>query len=189
MKCKNVNEVYEEYVEIAKKFNYKNKVILKTDCHNESKIYGHSLPIIPSMEDAKLIYCLELDKDVIKKATPILEKHDVRITNGSITKLDDYYVNDLFDIIFDFSTLDHVTLDEFPVVLLSYFDKLVKGGVLSLVVWTSDKYVVEANGKQMYFPAKMVDEFMNELFVIEETDDLYKTNGQKVLKYYRGVKK
>ena len=186
-KCETVNQVYEEYVEIAKRLDTKNKRILKTDCHNESFIYGHSIPIIPVIKDAKQIFVLDYDWNVIEKARHILNECGVKVCHGSIVSPRDFFNDGELDIVMDFSTIDHVTLEDLPVVISEYNKILKKGGVISLVIWTSDKYVVEANGKQMYFPKGQVDTIMNENFKIVEAYCLFEQYNKR-LWYYRGIK-
>jgi len=184
-----VHDVYKEYVRIAEREDLKDKVVLKTDCHNESGIYNHSIPIVPVMKEAKKVYCLELDEDVIRKAQKkTFDKLDnVFVNHGSISNLDDCYVNNTFDFIFDYSTIDHIPFEDLKETLISYKDKLKVGGVINLVIWTSDKYEIE-NNNQMYFPKKEVDDMIKELFVIDKDEWLLSAGCHKRLWYYRGVK-
>jgi len=185
---KTVNEVYKGYVEIAKSFDVKDKVVLKTDCHNESMTYSHSIPIIPEFSEAKEIYCLEYDSRIILRAEKILNEYGVVVSNGTISNPGEFYDDEKFDIVFDFSTIDHVTIEELPIVIKAYKKILKKGGVLSLVILTSKELIVEANGNQMYFPFSLVDSIMKEEFVIEEDYNLHTIHGIKHLWYYRGKK-
>ena len=127
------------------------KTVLKTDAHNESGRYSISIPLTPLISRfAKKIYCLELDENVIADAkqftiTPL----NVELTQGSITAIP--FGEGEFDCILDFSTIDHLSLEEADLALKEYLRVSTVDSLIVIVVWTSHKYSFDEPNLQTYF--------------------------------------
>ena len=137
-KCNNYKEIYEYYYKVAKHLSeeYKKGMYLKTDSHNESGIYPISKPIVPVLsENGVSVNVVEYSTDVLNKAKPLLDQFkNVYYSRGDIRTP----LSKKFDVIFDFSTIDHVPITDVPHVLNNYKESLKTGGQLSLFVWLSD---------------------------------------------------
>ena len=137
-KCNNYSEIYDYYYNVAKDLSEQRKggVFLKTDSHNESGIYPISKPIVPVLsENAASVTVVEYSTDVLNKAKPLLDQYrNVHYKRGDIRTP----INKQFDVIFDFSTIDHVPITDVKHVLNNYKNSLKEGGLLCLFVWVSD---------------------------------------------------
>lgn len=115
---------------------HEGSIILKTDAHNESGLYRHSMPIVPLLSQyAKKVTCIEFDKEVLMHAEPLLDRYpnvDYRI--GDIRES----LGMTYDLIFDFSTIDHVPFADAMRVIHNYRAHLAPTGILCIYVWTSE---------------------------------------------------
>lgn len=149
--------------------------VLKTDCWNEALAPPH-------LQIANVIrpYCsevviLELDPELAAKV-PGAIVGDIR----DLTRFSD----EEFDIVMDFSTLDHV--HEYKKVLDGYKRILKSGGILVLVVWTAEKLVYDH--QQIYFNRE--DFFLDVMLRFgihkeEEVDPGYSHAGSLILYFCR----
>lgn len=130
----NVGEVYQFYVDKAMELCYEHDTleVLKTDCHNESGIFGHSKPIIPRVWDWVRVTALEIDQTVINKAKDNIGKGNWEAIQGDIRSLP--FLDKSFDLVMDFSTIDHVHYNDLAKVIQEY--RRVSRKFL-VVVWTS----------------------------------------------------
>jgi tetratricopeptide (TPR) repeat protein len=129
--------VYQAYIDIATRLNYRlrPKSVLKTDAHNEAKIYAISQPIVPIFTDS-FLRVLEYDVVTLERAKNNFGSlKNVEFLSGDIRKLP--FNDEVFDLVVDFSTIDHVMPSDVIVVLDEYKRTLIKGGVASVVYWTS----------------------------------------------------
>jgi SAM-dependent methyltransferase len=166
----NVGEVYEFYK--SKAIKECNKVrslrVLKTDCHNESGIFGHSRPIIPWIKDIVQVDALEIDQDVIDKAKANIGEEGWNVTQGDIRKLP--YSDDSFDLLLDFSTIDHVEPEELPLVIKEYHRVCKPHGKFTIIVWLSNHNEQDsAYSYQYYFEKEYFKEELEKLGVIVES--------------------
>jgi len=138
MKCRSYNEVYRKYTEILKDIvgERKDLDVLKTDCYNESGKNPVLKPLVPLLiPHCKHIQVYEIDENIIEAAKRnTFMYHDA--INIEIQDLRTYDTKERnYDIIFDFSTIDHMNFDDATKVLNKYQMSLKSGGILSLVVW------------------------------------------------------
>ena len=164
----NVEEVYKFYLEkaVSKCKEYKGLRVLKTDCHNESGIFGHSLPIIPWIKDMVRVDALEIDPDVISKAKAKIGEEGWTITQGDIRKLP--YSDDSFDLLLDFSTIDHVPPEDLPTVIREYCRVCKPSGKFTIIVWLSDKNERDSTySYQYYFEKKYFQEELSKLAIVD----------------------
>jgi SAM-dependent methyltransferase len=133
--CSSFDDVYQLYVDRMRELigRYGACAVLKTDMHNESAIYADSLPIIrhyPGVEWTSV----EMDKLVYKRA--------VKRIDGANLICDDlrtvYFPDHSFDIVADFSTLDHLEPTDASLMLYRYRKWLKPGGILYLCVWVTN---------------------------------------------------
>jgi len=130
MICYTYQQVYEYYATIARFLQNRGLKILKTDTHNESGVWPISIPLAPILDIGNELTCVELDEvilDCAKKNFPQL-----RLLPGDVRNLDQSVH---YDLLLDFSTIDHVMSQEFPDVLRQY-NKI--ANTISIIVWLSD---------------------------------------------------
>jgi SAM-dependent methyltransferase len=180
----NVDEVYEFYKNkaIAECKRVNSGRVLKTDCHNESGIFGHSRPIIPWIKDFVQVDALEIDPDVISKAKANIGEDGWTVTQGDIRKLP--YSDDSFDLLLDFSTIDHVTPEELPIVIKEYHRVCKPNGKFTIIVWLSNKNERDSTyGYQYYFEKEYFKKELEKFGVIIESYHLLSqgSNGEKQL--------
>jgi len=132
----NFEDVYKYYVVVAQLIEriFCPKKILKTDAYNESV---ESMEPIASIFSGDVVI-LELYSDILENAKRRLGDK-IRWFLGDIRVL----LDEKFDVIVDFSTIDHVSPEDMKVVVSNYKNMLNDSGVLSVIVWTSNKNIGE----------------------------------------------
>ena len=145
---------------------YKAKVILKTDLDNE--VYASPIEggIVGNLGRDLDITAFDIRSDLFDRAIKLNLK--ARIGVGDIREIKDV---EKYDMIIDLSTLDHVNQNDAIKTIENYQRALKKGGILLLIVWTSEEYR-EAD-KQYFF--KDIDKHL--FNIIERKDDLYQVGG------------
>lgn len=154
MYCKSYKEVYKYYESVASSFKNKGLKILKTDTHNESLIWEEtSIPLAPILQQGNELTLIEIDPDTLQKAKN--NYPDINMHQGDILTWKGKY-----DLILDFSTIDHV--EDYCKVLVNY--RKMSPNV-SLVVWlnTCDENLKNKTEDQFYFSP---DEFKKNLRLI-----------------------
>ncbi len=188
----NVVQVYNFYLDKAIQIAQTNKgaTVLKTDCHNESNIYTQSKPIIPHIWNDVNVFSLEQDASVIKKALHNIGNKNWVVKQGDIRNIP--YDNDQFDILMDFSTIDHVCADDLPKVVAEYKRVTKPSAKFMIVVWTDSNRKCARWPGQFFFSK---DYFENQLnkhnFTIKSYNLLWKhpENHNEKLYIYEGVVK
>jgi hypothetical protein len=154
MICNNYTQVYKYYFFVADNFKDKSIKILKTDTHNESKIWDVSIPLAPILASGNDLTCVEIDPKVLKLAKKNFP--DIKMIEGDIRKLNQ---NERYDLILDFSTIDHISQIESKEVLKSY-KKMGKN--VSVIVWLSNTRLNEE--KQFFFNNIDFRNYFREIF-------------------------
>jgi ubiquinone/menaquinone biosynthesis C-methylase UbiE len=183
----NVTEVYKFYKDKAiKECNIvKGQRVLKTDCHNESGIFSHSLPIIPHIKDIVTVDALEIDKNVIDLAIKNIGTDGWTITQGDIRNLP--YEDNTFDLLLDFSTIDHITPEELPNVLNEYKRVCKSNSKFTIIVWLSNKNEIDSNfSYQYYFESNYFTECIKKLSDIDTIYPLYPLGNGRILTGFDG---
>ena len=159
MLCNNYSEIYKYYERIAN--NYKNRglKILKTDTHNESGIWDISIPLAPILAEGNELTCIEIDEVTLQKAKQRFPDLDMR--HGDIRTWEGDY-----DIIFDFSTIDHVA--DYREVLKRY---RANAADLSCIVWLSDTRPCTTH--QYFFPPVQFTKDIVEIYGTIDRTELY----------------
>ena len=150
---KTYRSAYENYLRICSAIGNSGPLrrVLKTDAHNESGRYSISIPLTPIISQfTERVDCIEIDADVITEArlhtkTP----QNTEITQSSITHMP--FNNGEFDCILDFSTIDHLTLEESKLALTEYARVSSSDSLIVIVVWTSSQYSEDQQNLQKYF--------------------------------------
>jgi hypothetical protein len=140
MICNSYTQVYKYYLFVADIFKDKSIRILKTDTHNESNIFNISIPLAPILADGNDLTCIEIDPEVLKLAKKNFP--NIRMLEGDIRKLNR---NEKYDLILDFSTIDHIQQAEYKEVLKSYREMSKN---ISIMVWLSN---TRPNEEKQYF--------------------------------------
>jgi len=148
------------------------KHVLKTDCNNEAFDRPKRGGLVMNLTDKSVdVSLVEYDKDTISKA---LDKFpSLKVVQGDIRNLP--FDTATFDLVADFSTLDHVPGSDVERTLTEYFRVLRNEGLLLLVCWFSyDRSNVISNLKS-WNP--------NAQYFLWEQDilDFFSKNGLKVV--------
>jgi len=141
MICYTYQQIYEYYATVANFFQNRGFKILKTDTHNESGIWSVSIPLAPILDIGNELTCVELDEVVLARAKRRFP--ELRLLRGDVRSLDQSMH---YDLLLDFSTIDHVMPQEFPNVLGEY-SKI--ADAVSIIVWLSD--TLPSSQDQYYF--------------------------------------
>lgn len=120
-----------KFAEVIDKYNF--KIILKTDCNNEAYSHPISGGLIKNLKpDASLnIHIVEYDSSVINRTLQLFP--DLKIQQGDIRKL--HYEDKYFDLVADFSTIDHIPQEDIYRALSEYLRVTKDGGYILLVCW------------------------------------------------------
>jgi len=120
-----------KFNKIIEKYNCKD--ILKTDCYNEALSrpkYGGLVKNLNNYEKRN-IQLLEYDHSMITKAKKLFP--DLQIQQGDIRKLP--YEDKYFDLVADFSTIDHIPEQDISTTLKEYLRVTKDGGYILLICW------------------------------------------------------
>lgn len=117
------NNIFNHYQRLFEQLRPQYNKILKTDCYNEA----FDRPIIKD-ENATLLEYEPKFIEIARKKNPKLN-----IVQGDIRKLP--FEDESFDLILDFSTIDHIPQSDVPKVLSEYNRCLMKGGRLVIITW------------------------------------------------------
>jgi len=173
MICLNTQQVYEYYAYVAIFYSNRGLSILKTDTHNESKIFSLSIPLAPILNFGNQLTCIEIDEDVLAKA-----RHNfptLNLMRGDIRKLNE---DAHYDLLLDFSTIDHVTPEELPSVLRGY-RKVAEA--VSVIVWLSDTR--PSTDKQFYFENWQFRKTFYDLFGVCSEILLFSSEGASLVHF------
>jgi ubiquinone/menaquinone biosynthesis C-methylase UbiE len=134
--------------------------------------------IAPLFEDC---CCVDIDVEIIKKASNNFEK--IKAFYGDIRDLP--FWDRHFDIILDFSTIDHI--EDYKKAIDEYFRVLKNKGLMLIVSWFSDKKELQVGNKdewgmQYYFDRKEFEKKLEEKFTILKKEPLEQTlNNERYL--------
>ena len=157
-----LDQVYNYYREIAESYRGQGLRILKTDTHNESGIWSHSIPLAPILNDGNTLTCIEIEQatlDLAKKNYP-----DLDFRMGDILTWEGEY-----DAVLDFSTIDHVL--DFRAALENYRKLAPK---LSCIVWLHDGF--RQDGSQYWFCEADFRQAVQDVYGDHESKALYAPN-------------
>ena len=157
-----IDQVYDYYKKTAEQYQNKGLRILKTDTHNESGIWQHSVPLAPILAEGNTLTCIEIDFSTLAKAQGNYPDLDLRA--GDVQTWEGEY-----DVLLDYSTIDHVA--DYKKVLENY-KKLAKE--VSVIVWLHDSF--RQDGDQYWFPEGEFREAFQEIFGDHESKALYAPN-------------
>lgn len=137
--CADYPEIFKFYLEESQRVldlvPSKPVLALKTDLYNEEQGTPYPGGIIGNVRNA-LMTGLEYQQERVDAARHRLPKHALAMHRGDIRKLE--FPDELFDVVIDLSTIDHVRQSDVPIVIQEYARVLNPGGLLLLVVWTDD---------------------------------------------------
>lgn len=156
---KAISQVYDYYRQTAEQYRGKGLNVLKTDTHNESGIWSHSVPLAPILADGNTLTCIEINPDTLTRAKNNYPDLDFR--QGDVLTWGGEY-----DVLLDFSTIDHV--EDYRKVLKNY-RKLAKE--VSVIVWLNHGF--RQDGDQYWFPEEGFRQAFQEIFGDHESQALY----------------
>lgn len=155
-------DVYDYYKTTAESYANRGLRILKTDTHNESGIWGHSVPLAPILAQGNALTCIEIDPNTLKLAQERFPDLDLR--QGDIQTWQGEY-----DVVLDFSTIDHVR--DYRAVLENY-KKLAPE--CSCIVWLHESF--RQDGDQYWFPEHEFKQAFEDIFGKYESWAIYGPN-------------
>ena len=150
--------ITEKYLEFALSIDSPNKKILKTDVFNEYKSMPKEGGIVNNLKGD--VYCIDINEKIVDKCKQFLKNCFV----GNIKHLQ--FKNNFFDVVLDFSTVDHV--QDYNKALSEYYRVLKDNGEIIIVFWTSNKERFVESHTQYYFDEKKIFEDLNKLFIETE---------------------
>jgi len=165
-KCHSIDCVYEFYMNTCSAYTDKGLRILKTDTHNEAKIWSHSPPLAPLLSGNDLT-CIEINEQTLSLAQQNFP--DIRMELGDVRT----WVGE-YDVILDFSTIDH--FPDFDAAIENYKKLAPK---LHCVVWLGGH---SPQGDQYWHPHNEFRQSMSRYANVEET--LLYADGSKHLVYF-----
>ncbi len=186
MKCTTYDEVYLEYQNIARKVlkDRKDLTVLKTDCYNESGISPIPKPLVPILiPHCSYLQIFEIDENIINKAlkSDFMHNEKVNIKKQDLIQFDEKERK--YDIIFDFSTIDHMPFEDALSVLGKYKKALKQKGELLIVVWLNEEKHWNVD-QQYYFKTKDFDEALRNLFTISNNEYLFSDHNSDLWCYW-----
>jgi len=151
---------------------FDNADVLKVDADNE--VYDRP-GIAPNIK-AKSVTIVEYQKSLVEKAkTKFANRNNITVIEGDIRRLKEILAEKSFDIVFDFSTLDHVPERDVPQVFDGYKYVLREKGMLVLITWfTTNPKTEQPEWKptnQYFFNRKFVEtELAKAGFMIKQSE-------------------
>lgn len=191
---KNYEQIYEFYLSESQRVidmhQDKVKIVLKTDLFNEEQGTPIKGGIMANLKACKIVG-IEYQKDRVETAKKILPEYAKQMTIGDIRKLP--FPEEIFDIVLDLSTIDHVKTKELPIALKEYHRVLTSGGYILLIAWTDKITLQEADwdpNNQYFFKRQTLNDVFKNLFEIVEYDEIFDLviDPQKKLVRYIGRK-
>ena len=178
--------VFDRYQQLADLYTPSAKTILKTDCYNEAI----NRPIIKNdlVNRSFLIEYNQEHIDLAIKANPYLH-----VLSGDIRENLYYFYNakvsfsNYFNLIMDFSTIDHVPQFYIEDVLENYRSMLKTGGKLVLVSWFNEKDPQNSNGNQKDEWNSVNQYFFDELEFKNDLKSRFSISSEAVIASYKEI--
>lgn len=168
------SQIYKYYFDLAQMFSGRGLKILKTDSHNESGVYPQSIPLMPVLSRGNHAQCVEIDEIILGLAK--LNYPELRFMLGDIRALT---VDGGFDVVLDFSTIDHVSRGEVEQVLREYRRV---AAFSSIIVWHSDSR--QDSVDQTYIPRQDFIQKIAQVFGSEAISVLLYSDRDRELVHY-----
>ena len=120
-----------KFNDVIERFNFKK--ILKTDCNNEAFANPTRGGLVKNLKTSENldIHILEYEQSVIVKA--LQQFPDLKILRGDIRDI--IYKDNCFDLVADFSTIDHIPEKDVNKALQEYLRVAKDSGFVLLVCW------------------------------------------------------
>lgn len=164
-------EIYAYYKRVTEQYQNKNLRILKTDSYNESgQAPDFVEPLAPILANGNTVTCIEIDDKTRQLAAD-------RFPNLSIQQGDIRTWKGEYDLIMDFSTIDHV--ENWKDVLKLY---KVNAPKLSVVVWLANE--TQGGDKQYWFCHDEFVHMMKEIYGEYKEKILYRMSPIKRLVHF-----
>ena len=170
------------FIEIRKIKPSNNLSILKFDVWEESSLRESKIRHLPflikKIFNPKEIYFVDMDRELVKMAKKNMKFFGFRkaiVINGDIRHLP--FPDEKFDIVIDFSTIDHLPFNDFKKTIKEVYRVLKKGGVYLMYHLNSDYFNIKrwnyyyrnvdiSSEKLPSFPRKL--EKIKDLLQVEE---------------------
>lgn len=145
-----------------------NALILKTDCDNETQSHPMRGGIVGNVPIRGKYILLETNPAKVKIARNL----GYSAVKGDIRRMPFEPLQ--FDMMFDFSTIDHIPPGDARAALKEYHRVLKRGGLLYLVAWCSHECSYhEPEAKQYYFEYFGLRKKIKKYFKIQDSEVLY----------------
>ncbi len=140
------------------------------------------------------LHAIECDQKKIDQGKYMQLYEFVKVIKGNICHLP--YEDKYFDLVLDFSTIDHIRLEDLNKTFIGYNKVLKDGGLIVLVSWCADIYKYSMTSidfeNQYYFLVKdLRDNFQQSFDILEEEKGyIYPFEGTNIFMYrFLGRKK
>jgi ubiquinone/menaquinone biosynthesis C-methylase UbiE len=191
---KSYEEIFEFYLSESQRVvdmhKDKIKIVLKTDLFNEEQGTPIKGGIMANLKACNVVG-IEYQEDRVETAKKVLPECANQMAVGDIRKLP--FPEEIFDIVIDLSTIDHIKTKELPVALKEYHRVLTSGGYVLLIAWTDKITLQEADwdpNNQYFFKRQTLNDAFKNLFEIVEYNEIFDlvADPQKKLVRYIGKK-
>lgn len=185
-------DLYKRYLREAILLDGKDKKIFKADCNNE--YHGHPdqkgesrtvlWGIAPLLRGD--VFIVDTDPVKVHECRNLYRGIDIKV--GDVRKLP--YSDNLFDVVLDFSTLDHVPLKTWWRALKEYNRVLKEDGRIILIEWTQTDFLEDGN-LVFYYNRKKLGNMVRNYFNIDREENFFAQGDlpDRQLTLYGGTKK
>jgi SAM-dependent methyltransferase len=170
-------QIAQDYLDLALSVDGASKKILKIDAYNEY----YNQPILKGIAGNLVgdVYCIDIDAAKVSACSSYL----THIVQGDIRSLP--YSNNFFDVVLDFSTIDHIS--NYNTALTEYNRVLKSGGTIINTFWGSETEMYNELKNQYYFNITSYYSALNALFTEVTRYTIYQYTNT-ILNCYKGTK-
>lgn len=185
------SKVFEFYLRESQRIvdTMDNPMVLKTDLYNEEQGTPIACGIVGNLKDC-MVFGIEYQEDRLEAAKKKVPWAATRMTKGDIRKLE--FPDQMFDIVIDLSTIDHVSTDDLDKVFSEYSRVLRKDGILLMCVWTDGVFNPEGEwspDNQYFFSRDIFVPKFEAKFEVIKNESIFDLDEKKKLLRLVGKKR
>ena len=186
-------EIHQEYLKTSKAIveKYPNAWVFKCDANNEAFDYPCKNGLVDGLKGLySQLFLLECNEGIQKFAQQkFFERSNVHVDMGDIRSVP--YAPEMFDVVLDLSTLDHIPFQDVDRALYQYQQILKPGGTVLIICWVSEneaickdsetKNQVWADNNQYFFVPERIQELFAKRFKVLRTENFTNTHSEYLL--------
>lgn len=185
------SKVFEFYLRESQRIvdTMDNPMVLKTDLYNEEQGTPIACGIVGNLKDC-MTFGIEFQEARLEAAKKKVPWAASRMTQGDIRDLK--FPDQMFDLVIDLSTVDHVPTTDLDKVFSEYSRVLRKGGTLLMVVWTDGVFNPEGEwspDNQYFFDRDTFLPKFEAKFEVIQNESIFDLDEKKKLLRLVGKKK